>query len=132
MYLYDAEEAQRRGITEEDYPQLRRIIEELTGLADTARSEGLLALEEGIDEIEEPLLKLGMLLVIEGQEPTLVENSLLTALHSGEYRGVELLKRLIIITGVMGIQDGENLSTLKTLLSTYLGEEEALRRMLEE
>jgi flagellar motor component MotA len=126
MYLYDAEEAQRRSVTDEDYSELRGIIETLTGLAAIARREGLLALEECIDEIEEPLLKLGILLMAEGNEASLVENCLLTALHAGEYKGVELVKRLIIVSGVMSIHEGENPSTLETLLSTYLGEEEAL------
>jgi hypothetical protein len=44
MYLYDAEEAQRRSVSDEDYPELRGIIENLTGLAAIARREGLLAL----------------------------------------------------------------------------------------
>jgi flagellar motor component MotA len=69
---------------------------------------------------------LGILLVVEGNEASQVENCLLTALHAGEYRGVELVKRLIIVTGVMSIHEGENPSTLEILLSTYLGEEEAL------
>lgn len=50
------------------------MIKQIVDLSNTARKEGLLALEEAAQSIEEPLLKKGLLLVVDGTEPELVKS----------------------------------------------------------
>jgi chemotaxis protein MotA len=56
------------------------IIEELVSFADTARREGLLALEEKVKAVEDPFLKRGLELVIDGSDPEAVEDTLFAEL----------------------------------------------------
>ncbi|HWC36527.1 MAG TPA: motility protein A [Mycobacteriales bacterium] len=51
-------------------------VEALVGFADTARKEGLLALEEKVKTVEDPFLKRGMQLVIDGSDAEVVQESL--------------------------------------------------------
>lgn len=61
---------------------IRSIIE----LSNVARKEGLLSLEEATAELEEPFLKKGILLVVDGTDPELVRGILETELISIEDR----------------------------------------------
>lgn len=61
---------------------IRQIIE----LSNTARKEGLLALEESASTIEEPFLKKGILLIVDGTDPELVRSIMETELQCMEER----------------------------------------------
>ena len=61
---------------------ITRIIE----LSNVARKEGLLALEEAANNIEDPFLKKGILLIVDGTDPELVRSILETELISIEGR----------------------------------------------
>ena len=61
---------------------IRNIIE----LANVARKEGLLALEEAANNIEDPFLKKGVMLVVDGTDPELVRGILETDLNNVEAR----------------------------------------------
>ena len=56
------------------------IIGNIIELSNVARKEGLLALEEAADGIEDPFLKKGIMLVVDGTDPELVRNILETEL----------------------------------------------------
>lgn len=51
-------------------------IRQIIGLADVARKEGLLSVEEAANNIEERFLKKGILLIVDGTDPELVRNIL--------------------------------------------------------
>lgn len=57
----------------EDHSQT---VESLVAFADVARKEGLLALEEKVKAVEDPFLKRGMQLVIDGSDADVVQESL--------------------------------------------------------
>ena len=61
-------------------------VEELVGYADTARREGLLALEEKVKAIEDPFLKRGLEQVIDGSDPESVEEALYADLDAMKER----------------------------------------------
>lgn len=65
------------------------IIEELTELANVARREGLLALEEAGQKAEDEFLKKGIMLIVDGTDPELVRNILETELVFLEERHTE-------------------------------------------
>ncbi len=62
------------------------MIKNIIELSNVARKEGLLSLEEATAELEEPFLKKGILLVVDGTDPDLVRGILETELISIEDR----------------------------------------------
>lgn len=56
------------------------IIKQIIDLANLARREGLLALEEAVSDVEDQFLKKGVMLVVDGTDPELVRNILETEL----------------------------------------------------
>lgn len=62
------------------------MIEKVIELSNTARKEGLLALEEAAQSIDEPFLKKGILLIVDGTDPELVRSILETELTCIEDR----------------------------------------------
>ena len=62
------------------------MIKSIIELSNVARKEGLLSLEEATTELEEPFLKKGILLVVDGTDPDLVRGILETELVSIEER----------------------------------------------
>ncbi|ATY83956.1 motility protein A [Kyrpidia spormannii] len=63
-----------------------RLIRDLVELAGTARKEGLLALEERIEEFEDPFMKQGIQLIVDGVDPELVRTMLETDVQFLENR----------------------------------------------
>lgn len=62
------------------------IISKIIDLANVARKEGLLSLEEAAGNLEDPFLKKGILLVVDGTDPELVRGIMETELVSIEAR----------------------------------------------
>lgn len=75
----------RIAFQNQDY-DFRSLIDEIVQLADQARREGLLSLEKNLGEIEDPFLKLGVQLVIDGVEGTLLQGLLETEIFCTEER----------------------------------------------
>ncbi len=66
-----------------DTPQ---IINKIIDLSNVARKEGLLSLEEAAADLDDPFLKKGILLIVDGTDPELVRGILETELSSVEGR----------------------------------------------
>ncbi|WP_066637344.1 flagellar motor protein [Desulfolucanica intricata] len=62
------------------------VIEQIVQLADQARREGLLYLEDRLDEIDDEFLRKGIQLIIDGTDPELVRNILETEIYTLEER----------------------------------------------
>lgn len=58
------------------------IIDKVIELANVARREGLLALEEAVDEVNDEFLKKGVMLIVDGTDPEMVKNILETELSN--------------------------------------------------
>ncbi len=58
------------------------IIGKVIDLANVARREGLLALEEAVNDIQDEFLQKGVMLIVDGTDPELVKNILETELSS--------------------------------------------------
>ncbi|WP_372790557.1 flagellar motor protein [Paraconexibacter sp.] len=61
-------------------------VTQLTGFAEQARKDGLLALEEQIESIEDPFTRKGMQLVVDGTDPELLIDILETDTHAMQAR----------------------------------------------
>jgi len=66
--------------------QPNEIIRQIIELANIARKEGLLALEEAAYNLEDPFLQKGILLIVDGTDPELVRNIMETELTFMEER----------------------------------------------
>lgn len=62
------------------------LIERIVGFAETARREGILALEQAIEEGDDPFLSTGVRLAVDGTEPDLIMDILETELQFVEER----------------------------------------------
>jgi len=58
------------------------IIKQLVSLAETARRDGLLALESRVDEIENPFIELGIQMAVDGTRPEVMEDIMRTELDA--------------------------------------------------
>ncbi len=64
---------------QEDY---RRIIEQIVSLAETARRDGLLALEGRVEEISNPFIVLGIQMAVDGTRPEIIEDIMRTEMEA--------------------------------------------------
>ncbi len=71
---------------EQELPPASELIDTFAGWANTARAEGLLALETKLEEIEDPFLQNGMRLAIDGQSPDFIRDVLSEELDAMEDR----------------------------------------------
>ncbi len=84
------------------------IISKIISLANIARKEGLLALEEASEEIDDQFLKKGIMLIVDGTDPELVRNLLETELsfieerHKGGQGLFEMMGTLAPAFGMIG------------------------------
>ncbi len=74
-----------KALKQENYDQTA-IIKKIIELSNVARKEGLLALEEAASNIDDPFLKKGILLIVDGTEPDLVRAILETEIGCVEAR----------------------------------------------
>ena len=58
------------------------LIETIVSLAETARRDGLLALESRIDEVENPFIVLGIQMAVDGTRPEVIEDVMRTELDA--------------------------------------------------
>lgn len=69
--------------------EAEELIQTIVNLAETARREGLLALEDAAYQLDDQFLKKGILLIVDGTDPDLVRNILETELSFLEERHAE-------------------------------------------
>lgn len=85
-----------------------QIIDKVIELANVARREGLLALEEAVDEVNDEFLKKGVMLIVDGTDPEMVKNILETELsnmidrHASGRETFEVLGSLMPAFGMIG------------------------------
>jgi hypothetical protein len=99
------------------------LVEELVELANLARYEGLLVLEEKMAEMENDFLKSGIALIVDGTDPAIVRELMNFRAIASQEVGAPLLHKVIIIEGVLSIQAGENPRIVEERLYCYLGED---------
>ncbi len=84
------------------------VIKKIIDLANVARREGLLALEEAVSEVNDPFMKKGVTLIVDGTDPELVKTILETELdyqsaRHGEGKGMfDTLGSLAPAFGMIG------------------------------
>ena len=102
---------------------IKRILE----LANLARMEGLLILDEEVMKIEldsdEEVLRQLCLMMLDGMEPELLAEIGRTRYYSNNLQGYRALRYMMYIEGVLSIQAGENPRVLEEKLKSMLPQE---------
>jgi AraC-type DNA-binding domain-containing proteins len=98
-------------------------LDKVLELAEKARHSGLLSLESSIDEVQPEFFKKSIQLLIDGIEPESIKNILLNYALCGGYKGKELLMRIIILEGIIDIQQGAHPMVIREKLSSFFGED---------
>jgi chemotaxis protein MotA len=66
--------------------QEERLITQLVAFSEKARREGLLALEDDLEEIEDPFMRKGIQLVVDGTDPEIIKNIMYNELNQIQSR----------------------------------------------
>ncbi|TRM12975.1 flagellar motor protein MotP [Lentibacillus cibarius] len=76
--------------------RMPELVDKFILLAERARREGILALENEMDEVDDEFLKKGILLAVDGIEPEVIQdimNAEITAMEERHYRGRAILEK---------------------------------------
>ncbi|MUV39293.1 putative 29.3 kDa protein in ccpA 3'region [Lentibacillus sp. JNUCC-1] len=76
--------------------RLPELIHLFVRLSERARREGLLALENELEEVEDPFIKKGVLLAVDGIEPDIITdimNAEITAMEERHYKGRSIIEK---------------------------------------
>lgn len=91
-------------------------------LAFKVRKQGLLSVEEEIAATHNAFLKIALQLAVDSTAPEHIKNIMQNWIIFGNYRGEKLLRRLIIIDGVLMLAKGDNPNHINTVLASFFGE----------
>ena len=82
------------------------LIEKIVGFAETARREGILALEQAVQEVDDTFMASGIRLAVDGTEPDLIQTILETELNFVEERhkgGISIFEQMGSFGPAMGM-----------------------------
>lgn len=104
----------------DELADLQPLADRLLAMATQARNEGLLSLEDGIYALEYPSLQVGLKLAIDGTDSLLLRQILEKRLLLSGFTGFRLRQELLILEGVIGIQEAWNPQVLQSLLTAII------------
>ena len=133
--IYDLTFGQQAACSSAERAECFPLVLRVYAYADRARKHGLLALESAIENESFFILKKGLALICDGEDPEVVRTVLERYIVAGHYCGKELLTRCIALEGIMAIHEARNPDTVLDLLVAFLGEEfstEADRQVAEQ
>lgn len=120
---YDWRYRQKSKCSDSEKLQCMKLIDDLVNLSIMARRNGLLSLIQVAEQGTSFLLNKGLQLVVDGVNPQVVRDIMENYIISGDYDGIDLLKRCIILEGVTAIQQGFHPKVTKEFLLAFLGED---------
>ncbi len=89
-----------------------KLISELVAFSERARREGLLALEDNLEEVEDEFMRNGIQLVVDGTDPDIIKNILYNELNQIQSRHE---------TGIKIFDDWGNLAPAFGMIGTLIG-----------
>lgn len=107
----------------EEKRALLPLVEQLAGLADCARRDGILVLESRLDTLQPPLLQKGLRLAVDGTDPDYIRQILFYYSICGGAKGVALLRNFVIMEGVLSIQRGDNAFMVRDSVLALFGDD---------
>jgi chemotaxis protein MotA len=113
--------------TDEEKSACLPVIDRIVELATLARSKGLSALEQLMENEKNFFLKTATMLIVDANDPDVVKEMLQKLILTANHCGAELLGRLIILQGIMRIAAGYSPRLIRQELNMMLGEKYLLR-----
>jgi len=96
----------------------------IVSLGEKVRKYGILELENEIPATDSILLKAAIRLIVDGVYADDIRKILQNYIVAGNYRGGELLNRILIMEGMLAVQQGSNPKFIREeLLASYFGED---------
>lgn len=92
--------------TEQNLPEVQDLIPQFKEWANTARREGILALEDQVEQIEDNFLKYGMKMVIDGQNPDFIREMMeedLEAMQLRHAKGAQIFSQAGTYAPTLGV-----------------------------
>lgn len=111
----------RARCSREDKAGVVVLIGQILSLADKARREGILALEDELQNLGRPFMKTLLDMVVDSFDPELISAFGETTIAASGWSGAALLEAMITLEGMLRIQDGTNPYATARVLSAYLG-----------
>ncbi len=131
MIQWNADLARRLQCRDEEKKELGPFIARLMELDRKARSEGFLSLEAELASIEDPLLGVGVRLVMEGISGEALEEILSTYLLIEGRSGWPFLKACVSIEGLLALAESDDPALMARKLLPYFGADRALAALEE-
>ncbi|MDH4319029.1 MAG: hypothetical protein OEV64_11600 [Desulfobulbaceae bacterium] len=118
--LRDLSLAAKAACSVEDQESLVPVVKELVQLSELVSKKGLLALEDELRNVTDPLLKIGLQLIVDEIDLDNIRDILDSDIYYNESNGRELLKKIIIREGLLRIQAGDPARIVKICTSVFL------------
>ncbi|MGO8693513.1 MAG: hypothetical protein ACLQMF_07535 [Rectinemataceae bacterium] len=125
MIQWNAELVRRLSCRDEEKRQIASLIRRFMELARTAGREGFQSIEASLKEDDDPLLALGLRLVIEGLPELALEDVLATYLVAEDRSGWPFLKACVIIEGLLSLAAADEPALIARKLVAYYGADRA-------
>lgn len=121
--MYDMNIYERLACSHNDKKEALETLDKVLQLSEKAKCSGLLSLEPEIDVVQLELFKKSIQMLIDGIEPESLREILMNYTLCGGYKGKELLIRILIIEGILDIQQGVQTLILREKLSSFFGDD---------
>jgi len=131
MIQWNADLARRLQCRDEEKKDLGPYIARLMDLDRKARGEGFLSLESELPAIDDPLLEVGVRLVMEGVSGEALEEILATYLLIEARSGWPFLKACVAIEGLLALAESDDPALMARKLLPYFGADRALAALEE-
>ena len=109
------------NFTDEEKEKCVPIIRRLVSLSHSLRTNGILGLEEEMEDESNVFLKTALFLILAGNSPETLKQVLQNMIVADSCTGSELLERLLIAEGMLAAQRWESPETVELKLSSMLG-----------
>lgn len=121
--MYDMNIYEKLACSHSDKKEALNTMDKIIELSEKAKHSGLLSLEQEIDIVQPEIFKKSIQMLIDGIEPESLREILINYALCGGYKGKELLIRILIIEGILAIQQGVHTSILQEKLTSFFGED---------
>ena len=121
--MYDMNIHEKLACSHGEKKEVLNTLDKVLELSEKAKCSGLLSLEPEIDTVQPEIFKKAIQMLIDGIEPESLREILLNYALCGGYKGKELLIRILIIEGILAIQQGSHTLILREKLSSLFGDD---------
>jgi hypothetical protein len=126
MIQWNAELARRLACREEEKRGIAPLIRRFMDLDKRTRTEGFQSLESEVTNAEDPLLSVGLRLVMEGLSGEILEDILATYLLAEDRTGWPFLRACVIVEGLLSLAEADDPAIMARKLVAYYGADRAL------